>query len=407
MWFLLLALLVPSIHAQTTDFQAEGVKALDARKYEDAAALFSKAIAADPKDYGAHFNLALAYSMLGRNADAIPEYKAVLQLQPGLYEAEMNLGVSLLQAKDVAAAIPHLQSAAQQKPKEYRPEFYLAEAFFTNARFAEAEVAYNAALALDPSAAPSELGLGRTMAREGRRAEAEPHYRKAVTLDASYKDALLDLASSYEANRQSAEAISIYREFPANARAQERMGALLLESGHAADAIPPLEAAVAQSPNAAGRLALAQAYAREKQPAKAEPLAALVLTTTPQDTELRMFYARLLRDQRKFSEAAAQFLAVTQTKPDSVAAWNELAGMYLASEQYPQALTAFDRVRALGAETTANFFARALAYDHLHQAKDALENYNRFLAGSQGSNPDQEFQARQRVRTLEKELGKR
>jgi tetratricopeptide (TPR) repeat protein len=407
MWFLLLAFLAQSTGAQSTDFQAEGVKALDARKYEDAAALFSKAIAADPKDYGAHFNLGLAYSMLGRNADAIPEYKTVLELQPGLYEAEMNLGISLLQTKDAAAAIPHLQSATKQKPKEYRPAFYLSEAFFATGQFAEAETAYTAALALDPNAAPAELGLGRAMAREGHRTEAEPHYRKAVALDLSYKDALLDLGSLYESNRQSAEAIAIYREFPGNARAQERIGALLLESGHAADAIAPLEAAVAQAPNAASRIALAQAYVREKQPAKAEPLAALVLAATPQDTELRMFYARLLRDQRKFPEAAAQFLTVTQTKPDSVAAWNELAGVYLVDEKFTQALAAFDRVRELGAETVANFFFRALAYDHLHQAKDALENYNRFLAGSQGSNPDQEFQARQRVRVLEKELGKR
>src|ERR1700733_12096570 len=106
MWFLLLAFL-----AQSTDFQAEGLKALDARKFEEAAALFSKAIAADPKDYGAHFNLGLAYGMLGRNADAIPEYKAVLNLQPGLYEAQMNLGISLLQNKEAAAAILPLQNA--------------------------------------------------------------------------------------------------------------------------------------------------------------------------------------------------------------------------------------------------------------------------------------------------------
>src|SRR5579863_9443561 len=119
MRFLQFALLASFVYAQPDDFQAEGLKALDARKYEDAAALFSKAIAADPKDYGAHFNLALAYSMLGRNADAIPEYKAVLDLQPGLYEAEMNLGISLLQTKDAAGAIPHLQSATRQKPQEY------------------------------------------------------------------------------------------------------------------------------------------------------------------------------------------------------------------------------------------------------------------------------------------------
>ena len=52
--------------------------------------------AADPKDFAAHFQLALAYSLLGRDADAIPQYKTTLELHPGMYEAELNLGLSLM-----------------------------------------------------------------------------------------------------------------------------------------------------------------------------------------------------------------------------------------------------------------------------------------------------------------------
>src|SRR5690348_10121049 len=125
MWFLLLAFL-----AQTADFQAQGLKALDERKYEDAAALFSRAVAADPKDYGAHFNLALAYSLMDKDASAIAEYKRVLELRPGLYEAELNLGLSLLRTKDAAGAVGHLRSAAETKPSEIRPRVLLGDALF-------------------------------------------------------------------------------------------------------------------------------------------------------------------------------------------------------------------------------------------------------------------------------------
>jgi tetratricopeptide (TPR) repeat protein len=402
MWFLFLTLL-----AQSTDFQADGMKALEARKFDDAAALFSKAIAADPKDYGAHFSLALAYGMLGRDAEAIPEYKIVLELQPGLYEAEMNLGVSMLQTKDAVGAIAHLSAAAKQKPTEFRPEFYLGEALAANKQYLEAESAYQTALALDAMSAPAEIGLGRAMARDGHLDQAEAHYRKGVALDPSYKDALLDLAQIYESSHQDEKTLAIYRDFPENPLVLERMGALLVAGGHSADAIAPLEAAVAKAPTPSNKLQLAQAYTQLKQPAKAEPLAAQALAAAPQDFDLRMFDARLLRDQRKFPEAAAQFLRAAQAKPDSAAAWNELAGVYLADEKYPEALAAFDRVKALGAETTANYFFRGLAFDHLHQAKDALENYNKFLAGSKGEHPDQEFQARGRVRVLEIELHKR
>jgi tetratricopeptide (TPR) repeat protein len=398
---LLLALLL----AQSADFETAGKKALEARTYPEAVAAFRQAVAADPKDYAAHFNLGFAYTMSGKDAQAVDEYKTVLELHPGVFEAQLNLGVSLLRLN----------------------------------RFAEAETAYRAALSIKVVSAAAEEGLGRALARQqagpgsarspdspgtqgctepgsvvrvcspevGKLAEAEVHYRRAVALDPTYMSSLLDLAALYEANHWTAEAIAVFREFPADAAAQERMGALLLESGHSADAIPPLEFAVAKSPTQANRLALAQAYAKEKQLGKAEPLAAAALVQSPEDDAMRMFYGRLLRDQRKFTEAAAQFQEVTTREPRSVEAWNELAGVLLVADRFQQALTAFDHVRALGAETTPDFFFRALAHDHLHQAKDALDNYNRFLAASKGAFPDQEFQARQRVLVLEKELGKR
>lgn len=393
--------------AQSTDFQADGLKALDARQYESAVALFSKAVAADPKDYGAHFYLGMSYSMLGKDAEAIPEYKTALELQPGLYEAEMNLGIALLQTKDATGAIAHLSAAAKQKPAEFRTEFYLGEALYANKLYPEAEAAYTAALAIKADSAPAELGLGKALARDQHPDQAEPHYRKAVALDASYKEALLDLAQIYEDRHQGDAAVAIYKDFSDNPLVMERMGAVLLAGGHSAEAIAPLEASVAKAPTTANKLQLAQAYAQQKQPEKAEPLAAEALAANPRDFDLRMFDARLLRDQRKFPQAEAQFLAAAQSKPDSAAAWNELAGVYLADEKYANALGAFDRVAALHAETVPNYFFRGLAFDHLNQAKEALENYNKFLAGSNGQFPTQEFQARERAKILERELHKR
>src|ERR1700751_4730518 len=111
-----------------TDFTTEGMKALEDRKYQEAADLFAKAVAADPGDYAANFHLALSYSLLGKASEAIPIYKKVLELKPGLYEAELNLGIILVGQKQPKDAIPYLQGAADQKPKVYRPRIYLADA---------------------------------------------------------------------------------------------------------------------------------------------------------------------------------------------------------------------------------------------------------------------------------------
>src|SRR5438046_1830040 len=124
MWAILLLALL----AQAPDHLAEGLKALDAGQADAAVESFTKAVAADPADYSAHFNLALAYSLGSKDAQAIPEYKKTLELRPGLYEAQLNLSISLINTNDPAAAIPYLKEAVQQKPAEFRPSYYLADA---------------------------------------------------------------------------------------------------------------------------------------------------------------------------------------------------------------------------------------------------------------------------------------
>ncbi len=403
----LISLPASPARAQPPDYVAQGVKELDAKNYSAALDLFAKAVAADPKDYAAHFHLALSYSLLDKFAEAIPEYKITLDLRPGLYDAEINLGMCLMRVKDAASAIAPFESAAAQRPKEFRPVYYLGMARLENHDFAGAAAAFSAAIALNPGSAGAELGLGQAMAAQEHLEDAEPHYRKAGQLDPAYKDDLLQLGELYEKAGHIPQAIAIYREFPDNPGAQERIGVLLLETGTAEAAIPALESAVETSPTEANRLALAQAYVKNKQPAKAIPLAAKALESAPDDYELRLFYGRLLRDQHKLADAAPQFLAASKLKPDAVQPWNELAGVMAMAEQYPQVLAALDRARALGGETTGHYYLRALAFDHLHQLKDALANYNKFLEQSKGKNPDDEFKARQRARIIQSELNRR
>src|SRR5579872_1632659 len=141
-----------------TDFSTEGMKALENRNYREAADLFGKAVAADPKDYAANFHLALSYSLLGKSAEAIRVYKKVLELKPGLYEAELNLGILLAGQKPANEAIPYLQRAVDKKPKEYRPRFYLGKALLESGDFAKAEESYKLAAELDPKSAAAQLG---------------------------------------------------------------------------------------------------------------------------------------------------------------------------------------------------------------------------------------------------------
>jgi tetratricopeptide (TPR) repeat protein len=115
----------------------------------------------------------------------------------------------------------------------------------------------------------------------------------------------------------------------------------------------------------------------------------------------------VLRDERKFVPAAQQFQEAIRVRQDSREAWNELAGMLILSEDYGRALAALDKVRQLGEDTPANYYFRAIILDKMHEYQPALENYQKFLALSQGKNPDEEFKARQRSRIIQRELSRR
>jgi len=392
---------------QAADPTSEGMKALEGGNYDAAVAAFQKAIAADPKDYFAHFNLAMAYSLLNKDAEGIAEYRKTLEIKPGLYEAELNGGILLLRQKNPAEALPLFEDAARQKPSEFRPRYYLAESLLQTGDAAKAEESYRIAIGLDARSAGAQLGMAQALVQQGKLAEAEPFFRQAAQIDPKYREYLLELGSLYEKGHQSAEAMAIYREFPDNPAAQARLGQMMLESKQYDDAIPGLEAAYEKDRSQSNRVALAAAYVLTHKPDKALPLLSAAVEAEPANYDVRMMYARALRDRKQFPAAARQFYEAAKLKPSDAKTWTELGDMLYMAGDYPQSLAAFEQANKLGENTPGNWFLRAIILDRLKQLKPARKAYEQFLSMSQGKNPDQEFQARQRVRIIQRELERR
>jgi tetratricopeptide (TPR) repeat protein len=403
-WTLLLA--AAASFAQQQD---PAMKALEEKRYPEAIRLLTEAVTRDPRDPYSQFNLALAYSGANQTTNAIDAYRKTLTLKPKLYEAELNLGIVLVQSRRGAEAVEILEDARAQKPNEFRPAFFLGEALFAANQFEKAEAAYQLAATLNPRDAAAEYGLGRAIiaSESGRLDDAAQHYRRAYTLDPRYAAALVDLGGLYEQDKQVDKAIALYRDLPQVPAAQARLGALLIEQNRSEEAVKTLEEAVDKSPTIANQSALVTAYVKAHQTPKALPLLEKLLAASPRDVELLMLRGRIFRDQRNFKAAAGSFYAVTRLQPDSVDAWNEFSAMLISLEEYPSALGALDRLKQLKAERPPHLFFRAIILDKMKQQKPAVEAYKRFLETSQGNYPDQEFQARQRVRIIEHELNKR
>ena len=397
---------------QTPDYDAEGTKALDAGNYQAAADSFTKAIAEDPKDYYAHFNLGMAFTFLHKDEEGLAEYRKTLELKPGLYEAELNGGILLLRQKNPADALPMLEDAAQQKPDLFPPRFYLAEAQLQTGLAAQAVDNYRQAAAIDPKSATAELGWGRALALDGKLEEAEPHFRAAGSRDARYHDAILSLADLYEEHKQIPQALAIYKDFTGNAAVQEHAGHLLLESQKYDDAVRQLEQAYQKAPTSSNRKSLAAAYLQVQQTEKALPLLEKAVAEEPTNYDLRMGYAHALRDLKRYPAAAGQFNEAAKLKPAEPKTFTELGAMLYLSGDHPNALAAFAQARQLGDNTAGNWFFTAIMLDadrgsKTDLRKQALAAYQKFLSLSDGKSPNQEFQARQRAKILQRELDKR
>ncbi len=391
-----------------SDPAALGMKALEEQKYEQAVLHFAAALKAEPEDLSANFHYGLALSMVNRDAEAIPAYQKVLVKQPELFEAQLNLGVLLLRTKRAEEALPLLEKAQAQQPKQFRPNYYLGEAHVDLQHWEAAETALQAALAIDGASAPAMASLAKALAKQGRVKESATWYQSAVKTDPSYKEALLELAGFHEAAGQKAEAAALYRLFPENGAARERLGVLLLEQGEAADAIAQLEKAVAESPTTANRLALATAYLKAKQNAKAAPLLSQAAAAEPGNAELRLTLGRIYREDKRLPDAAREFLAAAQIDAKLKPAWSELGATLFLLGDYPQTLKAFARLKALGEEQNAPvLYLEALCYDRQQMYKEALPAYEKFLAAAAGKMPEEEFKGRQRLRIVKRMAEKR
>jgi tetratricopeptide (TPR) repeat protein len=390
-----------------TDPQAAGQQALDKRDYAQAEQIFTKLAAENPKDYTAQFNLALAEAGLNKDDQAIDHLKQTLALEPNLYQAEINLGMLYLRDKRGQEAVSTLDPAVRARPDLPKPHLYLGQALALTSKWPEAAAQFEEVLKRDPSNARAELGLGESLLHEGKLDESKPHYEKAVALDSALKPSLLELAVALSDANRPTDAVPLLNQFPDDAGAREKLGEIYLSNHKPADAVPQFEAAARLSPTPANQLALATAYLRNNEEEKASPLLKQALAANPDDYSLQMTVGRIYRDQKNYAQAESYFYTAAKLKPNSPEPWSELAGVFTVAQQYPQALTALDKLRQMNAEKAGHFYLRAIILDKFHQVKPALANYQRFLQLSHGENPDQEFQARGRIKVLEHQVNGR
>ena len=115
-----------------------GKTALEAKRYEEAAAEFRKAIEARPDTVPAHVNLGAALIQLGDAKGAAEEFKLALRFDPNNINAHYNLAILLANEQQHEQAIVHLQAVTTTNPNDSGAQFFLAQQLLRANRFEEA-----------------------------------------------------------------------------------------------------------------------------------------------------------------------------------------------------------------------------------------------------------------------------
>jgi tetratricopeptide (TPR) repeat protein len=130
----------------------------------EAAILYQKGLAHDPRDYDLYYGLGNVYyvsAFLGRGSYTLAEisYRQAIKLEPYFVEAYKGLGLTLLQEGKLEESIIQLKKAAKLQPQDSDVFYYIGNTYEKLGQLESARKYYQTALELAPHNLAAKSGL--------------------------------------------------------------------------------------------------------------------------------------------------------------------------------------------------------------------------------------------------------
>ena len=382
--------------------------AIDKKDFVAALDPLQKCIAQKPDDPITHFQLGYAYAGLKRWEEARAEFSRAIALDPKMAPAHLNLGLVLMDSEPGAAA-EAFRHAAELQPAESRPRFLAGFALENAGKFAEAIEQYRGALALSPGDYEYHFALGRVLLRTGNAAGAEVNFREAVAARGDSAPARLGLANALLTQKKyesGTDALAEYLKLNPGDRAErfDRASALM-EIDRYDDALAELDRAEAGSaPTAEGLKMRGNIYLQQKKWKASSEALTQAISLSPQDPELLEWLGHVEIGLHDYPTAIKILSQAYASHPQSVDALRGLVSAFFLNEDYAATIGAMDSLARMEPLKPASWFIRAICYDKLSRKVEAIDAYQKFLDQDNGQNDTQDFQARHRILTLQSEL---
>ncbi len=394
------------VSAQVADAEAAIVKS----DWKTAEAKLDAWLASNPTDARALFDAGYAADAQNRLEDAAGLYRRAVAANPKSFESRIMLGLLLARQEKLPEARTELLAATTLDPGEAGPAMKarawraLAEIDRDNDP-ATASNELIEALKISPETENDTLLAAALAEKSGQEAAAEAAYRRVLTKDPKSKEANAGLAHLLIVRKEYGEAETLLRAALAQTPEDPALTAQLatvLAAQDKAEALPLLQKLHAAHPEdpAITRM-LADVLAEAGDTAGSDKLYVSLLAASPNDPGLLVTHGQNLIRQLKYGEAYTAFNKATQVDPNNGDAWSGLAFAALKVGQPSITLHALTMRSKYLPEVPGTYFLWATAYDTLHDKLQAASYYHQFLNAASGKFHDQEWQARQRLQVLE------
>ena len=174
-------------------FALRGERALDAKDWKGAEALFRQGLAVSPPDSlmrrSLHHKLGTALWMTGDERGAVEQFKEVVRMAPSAAVADeptaranYSLGIVMASSGQTEQAITYLSDAVKYQPNYSEAHLALGDGLRRTGRFADALTHYQEVVRLNPRAAPARFGFAMALVRLRRYMEARDWLTQSIAI---------------------------------------------------------------------------------------------------------------------------------------------------------------------------------------------------------------------------------
>jgi tetratricopeptide (TPR) repeat protein len=240
-------------------YEIRGTRAMDDRKWAEAAALFREGLKVAPRDATLHQNLGTALYLAGDPRSAEAEFEEAARLLPGYAKALFSLGVLMEERGRDQEAIDRFSRAVASDPTMVNARASLADALRRSGKLEASIAEYTEIVKLDPSNGQARFGHAMALVRLRRFAEAQVVLEEAARTHPgqpglAHALARMLAAAPDDALRDGARALTIVQSLQKTAAPSvaliESEAMALAEIGRFADAVARQRQAIAMATDA-------------------------------------------------------------------------------------------------------------------------------------------------------------